>query len=301
MKSLYVLVVVIIALGFSIAHSYAAEENPCLVCHVELKKPAISVHAVLASGCQACHIPVEGKNHPDHKDSIILIRNVPELCYDCHDRSQFKGKSVHPPVVMNICTACHNPHQSNLKRLLVKDIPGLCFECHNESSFKDKSVHQPVGKGMCISCHAPHASNFSKILINDPPELCYRCHDRKPFTKKYVHVAAAIPNGCRLCHNHHAGSNQKLILHPVFDLCTNCHAGQKKGMHILGAIQLGFGESIHPVQGVEDPSNPPKELTCTSCHNPHSSDFAKLFLQKYLCKKCHKEYSYLISSRSKES
>jgi predicted CXXCH cytochrome family protein len=301
MKSFYFIAIVLIVFSLSGSGAYAEEDNPCIVCHVDFKKPAAGVHAPLSSGCQACHMPVEDKKHPEQTDSMKLIRDVPELCYDCHDRSQFKGKSVHPPVVMNTCTSCHNPHLSNFKRLLVKDMPGLCFECHNGSNFKDKSVHQPVGKGMCTSCHAPHASNFSKILISDPPELCYRCHDRKPFTKKYVHVAAAIPNGCSLCHNHHAGSNQKLLLQPALELCTSCHSTQKNGMHILGSMNLGIGETIHPVKGVQDPSSPPKELTCTSCHNPHSSDFAKLFLQKYLCKRCHKEFSSLISSRVKES
>jgi len=289
-KSLSLIATVLIALGFFGSHTYAVEENPCLVCHVKFNKPATSVHAVLASGCQACHMTVEGKKHPEHKDSIQLIRDVPQVCYDCHDRSQFKGKSVHPPVIIDTCTACHNPHQSNFKVLLTKDIPGLCFECHNESRFKDKSVHSPVGKGLCMSCHKPHASTFSKMLINDPPELCYRCHDKKLFTKKYVHVVAAIPNGCNLCHNPHAGSNQALLLQPVFDLCISCHSDQKEGMHILGSMRLGFGKSIHPVKGIDDPSNPSKKLTCTSCHTPHSSDFPNLFLHNNLCKRCHKEY-----------
>jgi predicted CXXCH cytochrome family protein len=290
-KSLYLSAGVLIALGFSVALACAAEENPCLTCHPEFRKPATSVHAVLASGCQACHMPVEGRKHPEQKESMKLIRNIPGLCYDCHDRSKFQGKSVHPPVVTDTCTACHNPHQSDFKGLLVKNIPGLCFECHNESKFQGKLVHPPVGEGRCISCHLPHASNFSKMLILDTPELCYRCHDRKLFTKKYVHVAAAVPNGCNLCHNPHAGSNQSLLLQPVFDLCTKCHSDQKEGMHILGAMHLsGYGESIHPVRGVEDPSNPPNQLTCTSCHNPHSSDFPKLSLYKNLCKRCHKEF-----------
>ena len=290
MKSLYLIAVVFIALVFPGTRTYAAEQQPCLACHLEFKKPATSVHAVLASGCQACHMEVEGKKHPEQKDAIKLIRNIPGLCYDCHDRSEFKGKSVHPPVIIDTCTACHNPHQSNFKWLLVKNIPGLCFECHTESKFKDKSVHLPVGEGLCMSCHKPHASNFNAMLINDPPDLCYRCHDRKIFTKKYVHVPAAVPNGCDLCHNPHVSSTQNLLLHPIFELCTSCHSGQKGGMHILGSMNIGYGESIHPVKGIEDPSNPPNQLSCISCHNPHSSDFRNLYITKKLCERCHKEF-----------
>jgi predicted CXXCH cytochrome family protein len=279
------------AAGLSASDTVAAGDNPCLDCHAELKKPATSVHAALASGCDACHMTVKGKKHPEEKDSIQLIRDVPGLCYGCHDRSQFRGKSIHPPVVIDACTACHNPHQSKFKVLLIKDIPQLCYECHKESEFKGKSVHQPVGGGLCMSCHKPHASNFSAMLINEPPELCYRCHDNKLFTKKYVHVVAAIPNGCNLCHNPHANNNQNLLLRPtIFDLCTSCHSEQINGMHILGMEHLGIGESVHPVKGMPDPSNPSKELTCISCHNPHSSEYNRLLVQRNLCTKCHKSY-----------
>jgi len=275
----------------SVPDTFASGDNPCLDCHTELKKAATSVHAPLASGCQTCHMSVEGKKHPDQKDSIKLTGDIPGLCYGCHDRTQFKGKSVHPPVVIDKCTTCHNPHQSDFKVLLIKDIPGLCYECHKESRFRAKSVHKPVGQGLCMSCHKPHASNFGKMLTNEPPELCYRCHDKKLFTKKYVHVVAKIPNGCLLCHNPHANDNQNLLSQPtIFDLCTSCHSGQMNGMHIVGMQNLGGGENMHPVKDVPDPSSPTKEITCISCHNPHSSEYNRLFVQRNLCTKCHQGY-----------
>ena len=127
------------------------------------------------------------------------------------------------------------------------------------------------------------------MLVSDPPELCYRCHDKNQFTKKYVHVVAAIPNGCLLCHDAHADNNQHLLLQPtIFDLCTSCHSEQRNGMHIIGMANLGFGNSVHPVKGMPDPSDPSKQFTCISCHNPHSSEFRKLVLQKKICKRCHK-------------
>jgi predicted CXXCH cytochrome family protein len=279
------------AAGISAAVANAAGGKPCLDCHTELKKPATSVHAALTSGCNACHMTVDGKEHPEQKNSIKLIGDVPGLCYGCHDGTQFKGKSIHPPVVIDTCTVCHNPHQSNFKVLLLKNMPELCYECHKESKFKEKSVHQPVAQGRCMSCHKPHASNFGSMLINEPPELCYQCHDKKQFEKKYVHVVAKIPNGCLLCHDPHSNNNQDLLLRPtIFDLCTSCHSGQVNGMHIMGMGHLGGGENIHPVKGMPDPSSPSKELTCISCHNPHSSEYGGLFVQRNLCTKCHKGY-----------
>ena len=267
--------------------TFSAEENPCLACHVELKGPSKSVHAVLRSGCQPCHTLVKGGNHPEQKDSIKLAQNVPGLCYSCHDKAIFKGKSLHPPVISNSCTACHNPHQSNLEKLLVKDIPGLCYNCHNESKFRGKLVHAPIRKGLCLSCHNAHASNFSEILISDSPQLCYSCHDKTPFTKKYVHIVAVIPNGCNLCHKGHVSDNPYLLLKPIVELCTSCHKEQEKGMHIVAPVA---GEITHPVTGMPDPSDAKKELSCTSCHNPHSSKFAKLFPLARICTKCHQYY-----------
>ena len=278
------------AYGASASETFGAVQNPCLGCHTDLNKPETSVHAALTSGCETCHIAVKGREHPEQKDSMTLIRDVPALCYDCHDRSQYRGKSVHPPVVIDTCTTCHNPHQSNFKALLIRDIPGLCFQCHNAAKFTGGSVHPPVGKGLCLGCHKPHASNFSNMLIDEPPGLCYQCHDKRPFTRKYVHVVAAIPNGCSLCHAPHAGGNQDLLLQPVFELCTSCHSAEADGRHVLASMHLGVGERVHPVGGVPDPSDPSRDLVCISCHDPHSSAYPRLFVQKNLCTKCHKGY-----------
>jgi predicted CXXCH cytochrome family protein len=31
-------------------------------------------------------------------------------------------------------------------------------------------------------------------------------------------------------------------------------------------------------------------ITCTTCHNPHSSEYRKLFPKPRICKMCHKYY-----------
>ncbi len=264
-----------------------AEENHCLRCHAELTKPSKSIHAPLTSGCQTCHTLVEGMNHPEQKDSVKLVQNVPGLCFMCHDKSEFRGKSLHPPIVSDTCTACHNPHRSTFEKILLKNVPDLCYACHDESKFRGKPAHTPVAKGQCISCHSPHAANFSNILISAPPELCYRCHDKAPFTKKHIHVVIAVPNGCNFCHNAHVSESPYLLSKPIVDVCTGCHKVQKDGMHFVSPVK---GQMIHPVSGVPDPSDPKRELSCVSCHNPHSSNFSKLFPVARICTKCHKYY-----------
>jgi predicted CXXCH cytochrome family protein len=287
MKTVFWTAIAFIAFGILSPPIYSAEENPCLQCHAQYQGAAKNTHAALAGGCLVCHKSVEGKNHPEQKDSIILVQPMPKLCYGCHEESKFRGKSLHPVVGGGKCTVCHNPHQSNYNSLLVQEAPDLCYTCHDKSKFEGKYGHTLIG--MCTSCHNPHASDYSNLLIKGIPDICFTCHDKAQFTKKYKHIIVEIPNGCTICHNPHAENNKNLLLQPVVDLCTSCHAAKADGRHILAVAHLGTGESIHPVQGMPDPSDPSKQLSCISCHNPHGSDFHKLFVQKTLCERCHKE------------
>lgn len=295
--------VVFITLGLLSAQSYA-EENKCISCHAEFSKPAKSVHAALGMGCETCHKTVEGKTHPDQKGSIKLTQEMPALCYSCHDESKFKGKSVHTPVASGMCTGCHNPHQSNYQKILLKDVPGLCYNCHDESKFKGGSGHTSIG--MCTGCHNPHSSNSDRILKADQPELCYSCHEKSKFAKKYVHTVITA-GGCTSCHTPHISKNPFLLTNQnIQELCLTCHVNKNDGRHI---VSLPMGKA-HPISGVPDPAtvkmikgkdpktgaeidipdpkNPGKPMTCASCHDPHSSDFNKLFTTKNLCQRCHK-------------
>lgn len=300
-----IIALVCIMLSALTSQSYAAQENQCLTCHTKFKEPAKSIHAAMGMGCEACHKPVEGMTHPDQKGSIKLTQDMPGLCYSCHDQSKFKGKSVHQPVSSGMCTACHDPHQSNFPKILVKDVPGLCYNCHDESKFKGASGHTAVG--MCTGCHDPHSSNSDKILKADQPELCYTCHDKANFTKKYVHAIIAA-GGCTSCHSPHISPYPALLSNKVEQLCSSCHVN-KDGRHIVALP----GNRVHPISGVIDPStttmiqvvdpknprvstmepdpkHPGKPMTCLSCHDPHSSDYKNLFPTNRICEKCHKNY-----------
>lgn len=290
--------------------SALAEENPCLKCHPDFQQPSKSTHAAIKMGCESCHKVQEGMSHPDQKGSVTLVQKAPDLCFTCHDQSKFKPKVTHQPVSAGMCTACHNPHKSENIKILKEGLPKLCFTCHDESKFKGKYVHS-MG-GMCISCHNPHGSDLNKMLASAQPGLCFSCHDKAKFTKKNVHKIIEV-GGCTSCHNPHA-SDYALFLSSgsIYQSCIACHKGQSTGLHITGGI--GLGRKHHPVKGftdpnypgtkkkipdpdmpgsqieVFDPENPGKEITCVSCHDPHSSDYKKLFPVANVCQKCHKYF-----------
>jgi len=217
-------------------------------------------------------------------------------CLQCHE-DLTKGKSVHAAVSMG-CTSCHTavdardvPHKMTTKipKGLSAEQPDLCYGCHDKSLFDKKIVHAAIGMG-CTGCHNPHASKYAKLLTADPPELCYSCHDKGMFTKKKVHPPVAAGQ-CTVCHAPHSSGMASLLEKPVDELCGTCHEGKTSGKHILAGYGLG---DKHSTKGRPDPSRPGKEMSCTSCHSPHSSNGKFLFLDEAvhsgnLCLLCHKK------------
>jgi predicted CXXCH cytochrome family protein len=229
----------VVSLGcFSSGMSYAHTKS-CTGCHSDIGKGHKHIHPAMNLGCESCHVPSNGKQHPTEKESIRLTN----------------------------------------------DLPKLCFQCHKESKFTGKDVHSPVAQGMCDTCHDPHQSDHPILLKDEQKECCYRCHAREQYTKQFVHMVAQGGCGTR-CHNPHASEYPHLLSSEISDMCLGCHREQQSGTHIVALP----GGKIHPVFWEKDPKNRRKEMTCASCHNPHCSEYRKLFTYKRICRRCHKAY-----------
>ncbi len=222
------------------------------------------------SNCNACHSSIFGKkNHKPLEEScfnchnfkkegeklqIFLKKELPEICYDCHqDLKGFKdAKTVHQ--VYEDCSLCHNSHSSNFNFLLKAKSPDLCFECHDLKELKEKSHKgQPIEGGNCKNCHNPHFAPKEKLLLGSFAHL--------PFEEK----------SCESCHKKSITRNIRLITTPD-KLCSSCHGG-------LDLVPKG--SFIH---------RPFKDLECLKCHDPHISKEKGLLKEKErdLCLKCHK-------------
>ncbi len=265
----------------------------CFNCHDKTAFTHRNIHPAINVGCTACHNP-----HSSNKEKL-LTATPPELCYNCHNKRTFERGNVHPALQMG-CTACHNPHSTETEKLLVKDLPDVCFNCHDSGVFQKTNVHVPVQAGLCTSCHNPHSSRNRKLLNTEPPELCYNCHDKRPFTKKNIHPPVQAGQ-CTTCHSPHSSDEIKLLVARPVLVCLRCHGDVRKAPHAV----VGFSRGGHPIGSIrkpkkkkdiiKDPMRPDREFYCGSCHDPHSSDWMRLFRYKAssplgICSYCHKQF-----------
>jgi predicted CXXCH cytochrome family protein len=229
----------------------------CTLCHKYLTNKKY-VHTIMQSGCTACHTEPHDKKAKFAKG---LLASPTEVCYACHDRTNFTGTIVHGPIKSGMCTGCHDPHSSDTVNLLKQAQPEFCFDCHNRKIVSGTLIHAPVAAGQCNSCHVAHASEHKALLSKPINQLCVVCH-RPQASGKHV---IALPGG---------------KYHPLKGVKDPNFPGR--------TIKVPDPENPGKMKTVPDPSNPGKEMSCASCHDPHSSNYTKLFTTQRVCQKCHK-------------
>jgi predicted CXXCH cytochrome family protein len=247
-----------------------AATEPCAndACHTNLMTHKVMHGPAAQRKCQACHEPVEPRDH-----TFRLASPVAQLCGDCHT---LKHRSVvHAPVTEGRCTGCHDPHGSDYRAMLLSDpTRGLCLSCHQKELAGEKFVHGPVASGACILCHEPHSSWEPKLLTEAPQKLCLRCHgELVPRGAEARHVHAPVNDNCTGCHDAHASQHKFQLRADAPALCLDCHKDV--------AAALADGKVVHGA--ATDAGG------CLGCHTPHFSKLAKLQkdAQPQACLSCH--------------
>ena len=150
-------------------------------------------------------------------------------------------------------------------------------------------VHGPAATGDCTVCHDPHGGEFPYMLWADPKvDLCIACHTDKQDVKKkkkgFVEHGIIEGLGCSACHSPHASDYRFQLAGSINDVCVSCHIAMK-------GITEGHPVGNHPLSDVDDPRRKGRELSCTSCHNPHGANYQYLLIGSLLgghvCSKCH--------------
>jgi len=277
----------------------------CGTCHQSvIPANALSVHKPVADGsCMKCHDP----HSADNKNNLLQPGST--LCFSCHKalgEAISKVKHKHNPVEKG-CPTCHLPHASGKGEALLKDkINILCAGCHKTDTpiFLKQHMNYPVANARCTGCHDPHGSDQPGILYNTvhrpvASRMCNQCHD-EPTSANPLRVKKDGFELCRGCHNTMmAGALDKNRVHwPILSKtgCLSCHsphAAPRKGL--LKATQLVVCGKCH-ADTVERQNRsvtkhePVKSGECTSCHDPHSSNYPLLSKQASiieLCGSCH--------------
>ena len=260
--------------------------------NIDFKDPA--VHAFhrdkpLPSSCTPCH---EGQQN--FSEIEVSPYGAPSTsCFTCHKDLVKESDWRHSPAVGVLCKACHQEDKGKNKIVVhTDDIDSLCYRCHIIGSKWDDyaSVHGPVGTGDCTVCHDPHGDTYRYFLWADGKlDLCLACHrDKKklfaadsPFKSVHGIIKGA---GCTVCHSPHASKYQFQLHKSINSLCLGCHAA-------IEELEDNHPVEGHPVEGVDDPNRSGREMSCTSCHKPHGSQYSLLLIGENIggqvCSKCH--------------
>lgn len=213
----------------------------------------------------------------------------------------FQKKNFHMTDTL-LCAECHvmKPSESDKKPVnpatfsSLKDSktsPSTCYPCHKKMTAYP-FVHGPASVWSCLSCHNSEATPVYFIKKPDT-DICFACHIEQKedwHAKKYIHGPVNTGN-CAICHSPHASENPFNLVKPAWDLCVTCHVENATGRHIIAGFVYEGG---HPTRGKPDPVREGKEMSCASCHNPHASNYPRLWALEAqsafaLCTKCHQK------------
>jgi predicted CXXCH cytochrome family protein len=196
----------------------------------------------------------------------------------------FENAVFHGSEQQAICSECHEMDFYSMRND-VERLMDECYRCHTWVT-EDRHIHGPASTWDCMYCHDV-TGNVSENMLrpyDSPSSMCYECHDTfrdHILSDSIVHGPVGLGE-CTLCHSPHGSNNLGQVWMPVVQLCTTCHGDKYYKDHpVVG----------HPIMGDENPSDPGQNLSCVSCHNPHSGNNENLFYSATgvfeLCQECH--------------
>lgn len=166
----------------------SAERETCYACHNEIRarfelpfKHRVNEGAILCSDCHNPHgAPTATWAAAQTSNMVRHAFGNDIACVQCHTDKRGPFVHEHPPVRVEGCTACHNPHGSTNPRLLARPAAfTLCLECHTgvmaggfglsgegvpNPSAGFHNIADPRFQN-CVNCHARiHGSNADPLF-----------------------------------------------------------------------------------------------------------------------------------------
>jgi len=285
--------------------------------------------------CSSCHDP--------HNDTIKCFL-VAGTCSTCpcpsgEDRSE-------------LCDACHymggGGVRENFPHLNKSKVRGGCSACHTMHAKKGR-VLKDRPEEICLRCHGPSGGPDERAQSNIFSLIIKKSAHPVQETSKYHVTNEVLPEkdpsmprhvSCLDCHNVHMvrpgerlawirgtdlGGVRKKAAEKESEVCYNCHSDSLNLPSGSYNIRLEFdpaNASYHPVERVSKGRSKSllrdisqgSLITCTSCHEPHGSDYSPLLQANYnttdgaestyayqLCYNCHDRNSILSNQSFKGS
>ncbi|MBI1336892.1 MAG: hypothetical protein GC164_08010 [Phycisphaera sp.] len=239
----------------------------CLNCHQEMGKQLEKVrfkHKAVEDDCTNCHDP--------HASNYKMQVKAPpmQLCTDtCHadvKKAVTTATHKHSAVTQDsACANCHNPHGSDLARLMKSKPVEICLTCHDKplttpegekvASVKEIAApnlikHGPVADGSCGGCHNVHGSDVTRLLKDPYPEsfyapfkesnyaLCFECHDKQLVELETTSTLTGFRNGDKSLHYVHVNKADR------GRTCRACHSthASTNPVHIRESVPYGNWE-----------------------------------------------------------
>ncbi len=179
----------------------------------------------------------------------------------------------------NKCTSCHQTTFQNLSK--EASVEKECAPCHTPLS-RLPYFHAPSASWECLKCHDSKGEKKFQLNADYSAKICFECHSDKQddiSNKASVH---AVVEQCNMCHDVHGADNDMFLVAPVNTICRTCHEEITQKPHPV---------VNHPIDGRPDPFRKGKEMSCVTCHNPHTSEHPQLLIapKMSLCQDCHKK------------
>jgi predicted CXXCH cytochrome family protein len=247
---------------------------------------------VVPEVCSSCHTKTLPKDANLDVKRLRKNTDFSPICFSCHRQLISQSMWLHSPSANVYCKSCHQEGEGKTKITVISGrVDEICFGCHvNKIKLKDRAhVHGPVGTGDCTVCHDPHGDRHKfQLWADSKSALCIGCHqDKKDLVKMRVGFYShgiLQGGGCAACHDPHASETRFQLIKPINELCSSCHT------RLIG-VEKGHPVGSHPLKEKPDPRRKGRELSCSSCHNPHGSSFRHLLigdlLGGHVCSKCH--------------
>ncbi|MDP1854052.1 MAG: cytochrome c3 family protein [Candidatus Omnitrophota bacterium] len=304
--SFYRFVCLIIFLSSSHVSFVIAQEKEfkkgCRACHSEQidKWDASEVrHFPYArEKCESCHAaehkkftPLEKNSDKVNSENMVSNGELTQASAGTVGESSLTGFTAEQE---KPCLICHDLNSEKIKKAHFSgDLTGVnCFNCHythaaDKKGLLKESVHEPFVSGMCDACH--NISAEGKIEVKgQTKKICLACHSSLLTKDDTVKHSGYDMLECVDCHNPHTSSEKWLLKKKITQICFDCHGKEEAAKHPYDVVP---SQKINLDKGNEIWLTNDRQMSCVSCHNPHSAKIPFLLRESLedgkLCNICH--------------